>query len=116
MRRPAPPRKGAASIVVPRLYEGGHAYILQNEDRRIVFAIPYERDFTLIGTTDKPFVGDPSAPPDRPGRDRVSCAAINRYFAHPIGEAGHRPQLFGRAPAVRRRRGECLGGERATMC
>ncbi len=41
-------------IVVPRLYEGGQAYILQNPDRRIVFAIPYEHRFTLIGTTDVP--------------------------------------------------------------
>ncbi|HLB79552.1 MAG TPA: glycerol-3-phosphate dehydrogenase, partial [Dongiaceae bacterium] len=41
-------------IVVPRLYDGEHAYILQNVDRRIVFAIPYETDFTLIGTTDVP--------------------------------------------------------------
>lgn len=41
-------------IVVPRLYEGDHAFMLQNPDRRIVFAIPYEQDFTLIGTTDEP--------------------------------------------------------------
>ena len=39
-------------IVVPRAYDGEHAYILQNHDRRVVFMIPYERDFTLIGTTD----------------------------------------------------------------
>ena len=38
-----------------RLFDGPQAYILQNEDRRIVFAIPYERDFTLIGTTDLPY-------------------------------------------------------------
>lgn len=46
-------------FVTRKLYEGDHAYILQNEDRRIVFVIPYGRDFTLIGTTDKPFEGDP---------------------------------------------------------
>src|SRR5690606_13109599 len=39
-------------IVVPRVHDGGHALILQNDDRRIVFAIPYERRFTLVGTTD----------------------------------------------------------------
>nr|WP_237452258.1 glycerol-3-phosphate dehydrogenase [Qipengyuania algicida] len=39
-------------IVVPRKYPGDHAYILQQPDKRIVFAIPYERDYTLIGTTD----------------------------------------------------------------
>lgn len=46
-------------IVVPKLYEGGHAYILQNPDRRIVFAIPYRGRFTLIGTTDVPYEGKP---------------------------------------------------------
>src|SRR5215468_3893719 len=47
-------------IVVPRLFEGDQAYILQNADRRIVFAIPYEGRFTLIGTTDETYEGDPS--------------------------------------------------------
>jgi glycerol-3-phosphate dehydrogenase len=47
-------------LIVPRLYEGEHAYILQNEDRRIVFAIPYLRQFTLIGTTDREYQGDPA--------------------------------------------------------
>ena len=46
-------------IVVPKLYEGDQAYILQNDDRRIVFAIPYERDYTLLGTTDKLYESDP---------------------------------------------------------
>ncbi|MEI9982537.1 MAG: glycerol-3-phosphate dehydrogenase [Aliidongia sp.] len=48
-------------IVVPRLYPGEHAHMLQNADRRIVFTIPYdEQDFTLIGTTDVPIEGDPA--------------------------------------------------------
>ena len=42
-------------FTVPKLYEGHHAYILQNLDQRIVFVIPYEKDFTLIGTTDVPY-------------------------------------------------------------
>ena len=46
-------------IVVHRLFEHDHAYIFQNADGRIVFALPYERDFTLIGTTDEDFSGDP---------------------------------------------------------
>lgn len=41
-------------IIVPKLYDGDHAYILQQPDKRIVFAIPYENNFTLIGTTDTP--------------------------------------------------------------
>src|SRR5215470_602002 len=48
-------------IVVPRLFEHRYAYIFQNEDRRIVFAIPYEHDFTLLGTTDLDYRGDPGA-------------------------------------------------------
>ena len=81
-----PPRLVKGShIIVPRMYEGEHAYILQNEDKRIIFAIPYERDFTVVGTTDKPFEGDPSAP--RIDQDEIDylCASINRYFATPIG-------------------------------
>lgn len=45
-------------IIVPRAYPGDHAYIFQQDDRRIVFAIPYERDYTLIGTTDMLYDGD----------------------------------------------------------
>ncbi|MEM0912137.1 MAG: glycerol-3-phosphate dehydrogenase, partial [Pseudomonadota bacterium] len=48
-------------IIVPRMYTSNEAYILQNEDDRIVFVIPYEDDFTLIGTTDENFKGDPAS-------------------------------------------------------
>ncbi|MGH6947320.1 MAG: glycerol-3-phosphate dehydrogenase, partial [Kiloniellales bacterium] len=72
-------------IVVKRLYEGEQAYILQNDDRRIVFIIPYERDFSLIGTTDVPFEGDPAQVAiDRSETDYLISAA-NRYLAKPIG-------------------------------
>src|SRR5690606_36739361 len=47
-------------IVVPRLYEGEQAYIMQNEDRRIVFAIPYMGRYTMIVTTDREHHGDPA--------------------------------------------------------
>jgi glycerol-3-phosphate dehydrogenase len=81
-----PPRLVKGShIIVPRMYDGDHAYILQNEDKRIIFAIPYERDFTVIGTTDKPFEGDPSAPTIDQDEIEYLCASINRYFATPIG-------------------------------
>ena len=46
-------------IVVPALYEGTHAYLLQNHDGRVIFAIPYEKNYTLIGTTDRDIQGDP---------------------------------------------------------
>jgi glycerol-3-phosphate dehydrogenase len=71
-------------IVVPRLYAHRFAYIFQNDDRRIVFAIPYEGQFTLIGTTDIEYTGDPAAV--RIDDDEVSylCAAVNRYFAKAV--------------------------------
>lgn len=47
-------------LIVPRLYEGEHAFILQNEDKRIVFTIPYLDQFTIVGTTDREYQGDPS--------------------------------------------------------
>ena len=57
-----PPRLVKGShIVVPKLYDGPQAYILQNADRRIVFVIPYEGRFSLVGTTDVPYEGDPAA-------------------------------------------------------
>src|SRR5262245_4034276 len=59
----APPIVGVrlvkgSHIVVPKLFDHDSAYIFQNADRRIVFAIPYERDYTLIGTTDVDCTGD----------------------------------------------------------
>jgi glycerol-3-phosphate dehydrogenase len=74
-------------IVVPRLFEGDHAYILQNTDRRVIFAIPYEHRFTLIGTTDIPFEGDASNVKITPEETAYLCNAVNRYFAKQIGPA-----------------------------
>jgi glycerol-3-phosphate dehydrogenase len=69
-------------IVVPRLYEGDHAYTLQQPDRRIVFAFPW-RGATAIGTTDVPVER-----PEQAGIDAAEiaylCAAANRYFRRPI--------------------------------
>jgi glycerol-3-phosphate dehydrogenase len=67
-------------IVVPRLYEHDHAYIFQNADGRIVFAIPYERDYTLIGTTDEDFRGDPSTPTATVVEINYLCGAVSAYF------------------------------------
>jgi len=71
-------------IVVPRQYEGEHAFILQNDDRRIVFTIPYERKFTLIGTTDVVYDGDPGRVAITPGEIDYLCTAVNRFMARPI--------------------------------
>jgi len=74
-------------LVVPRLYEGDHAYILQNDDRRVVFAIPYERDFTLLGTTDKLWEHEPdSLAIDREEQDYI-CRAVNQYFKQQVTPA-----------------------------
>lgn len=67
-------------IVVPKLFEGDHAYILQNQDNRIVFAIPYQQHFTLIGTTDVNYTGDPSAVTISEEEKTYLCNIINRYF------------------------------------
>ncbi|WP_158881817.1 glycerol-3-phosphate dehydrogenase [Rhodanobacter sp. L36] len=74
-------------IVVPKLFEHHYAYIFQEPDRRIVFAIPYERDFTLIGTTDGEYSGDPSAPHIDDAETRYLCDAVNRYFKRSVTPA-----------------------------
>ncbi|MDE0878251.1 MAG: glycerol-3-phosphate dehydrogenase [Sphingomonas bacterium] len=74
-------------IVVPRLYEGDHAYMLQNPDRRIVFAIPYEGDYTLIGTTDDPWEGPPGTPTIDAEETRYLLDTIARYFSKSVAEA-----------------------------
>jgi glycerol-3-phosphate dehydrogenase len=82
--RQMPPRllrldKGS-HIVVRRLYDHERAYILQAPDGRIVFAIPFERDFTLIGTTDRSFSGDPAAVAPTGEEIDYLCGVINAYF------------------------------------
>lgn len=72
-------------IVVRKLYDGDHAYILQNEDKRIVFVIPYEGDYTLIGTTDIPFEGDAGKVAISDKERAYLCAAASRFLARPIG-------------------------------
>ncbi len=71
-------------IVVPKMFAHDHAYIFQNPDRRIIFAIPYEGDFTLIGTTDIEYHGDLGAV--RIDQHEVSylCDQASRYFQKPV--------------------------------
>ena len=78
---------GGSHVVVPRRYDGEHAFILQNDDGRVVFLIPFEGAFTLVGTTDVPH-HNPDAPPRAP-HDEVEylCRAANRYLARPIAPA-----------------------------
>ena len=70
-------------IVVPRLHQGEHAYLLQNDDRRIVFVIPFERQFSLIGTTELPFDGDPARAEISDAEIAYLCRAVGRWFRAP---------------------------------
>ncbi len=67
-------------IVVRRLYDHDRAYILQAKDRRVVFAIPFERDFTLIGTTDRSFSGNPATVAATGEEIEYLCGVLNEYF------------------------------------
>ena len=71
-------------IVVRRVADHDRCYIFQNADRRIVFAIPYERDFTLIGTTDLDYPGDPAEVAITPGEVAYLCAGASEYFRAPV--------------------------------
>jgi len=70
-------------LVLRRLYDGDHAYILQNPDKRIVFLIPYEQDFTLIGTTDEVFFGAPGKVDIDAEETDYLLAAANRFLKTP---------------------------------
>jgi glycerol-3-phosphate dehydrogenase len=71
-------------IVVPRMYAGEQAYVLQNPDRRIVFVIPYQEQFTLIGTTDVEWPGEPSAVSISVAETEYLCGTVNGYFRQSI--------------------------------
>lgn len=71
-------------IVVPRLYDHDRAYIFQNTDGRIVFAIPYEDAFTLIGTTDRDYEGDPGDVAASDEEVAYLCSAVSSYFAREV--------------------------------
>jgi glycerol-3-phosphate dehydrogenase len=68
-------------IVVPKLYEGNFAYLLQNDDKRVVFVIPYYDHFNLIGTTEVPFVNNPSTVKITADEISYLCTAVSKYFA-----------------------------------
>ncbi|SFK94177.1 glycerol-3-phosphate dehydrogenase [Falsiroseomonas stagni] len=74
-------------IVVPALYEGTQAYILQNDDRRVVFVIPYQGRFSLIGTTDVPHEGDAATAHCTAEEAEYLCAAVTRQFRKPVTPA-----------------------------
>jgi glycerol-3-phosphate dehydrogenase len=71
-------------IVVPKLYDHGDPYILQHVDRRIIFVIPYENDYTLIGTTDLDYDDDPAKVEISGAEIEYLSEAVNRYFIDPV--------------------------------
>ncbi|MBC7716011.1 MAG: glycerol-3-phosphate dehydrogenase [Pseudorhodobacter sp.] len=74
-------------IVVPKIFDHDHAYIFQNADKRIIFAIPYEGDFTLIGTTDVEYSGPVNTVAIDPSEVAYLCEQASRYFAKPVRPA-----------------------------
>ncbi len=74
-------------IVVPRLFDHDRCYMFQNADGRICFAIPYQDDFTLIGTTDEDYTGDPAEAAISPAEEQYLCAAVSAYLRVPVDPA-----------------------------
>lgn len=76
-----------SQIVVRRMLDHDNVYVLQNDDRRMIYAIPFHRDFTLIGLSERGFGGDPAAV--SAGADDLAylCAAASRYFRERIAPA-----------------------------
>ena len=74
-------------IVVKRLYDHDRCYIFQNSDQRIFFAIPYEQDFTLIGTTDRDWQQDPGAVTISPEEIDYLCRGASQYLRQAITPA-----------------------------
>ena len=89
LRQPVP--RAAATqvsqIIVRRLFETDNVYVFQNSDQRLIFASPYERDFTLIGTVTHAFKGDPAIVAMDARDVAYLCEAANRYFREPIHPA-----------------------------
>jgi len=85
--RVPPPKVTAVQmdqIVVRRLFDSDNVYVFQNSDGRLIFASPYERDFTLIGTVSHAFKGDPAIVAMAAGDVAYLCDAANRYFRERI--------------------------------
>ena len=103
-------------IVVRRLFEHDRGYIFQTADGRVVFALPYEGDFTLIGTTDRGFTGDPAAVAPARRRDRLSVRRGERLFPHAIIAGGRGVVVCRRALAATTTDRRSRRIRTATMC
>lgn len=105
LRRPEPPRLRlvqGSHIVVPALFAHDDAYLLQNDDGRVVFAIPFQGRFTLIGTTEVEFSGEPAQIAISQDEIAYLCRVAGRFFQRQVAPAdvvwsysGVRPLLEG---------------------
>ena len=73
-------------IVLPKLYDGEHAYLFQNPDGRVLFAIPFQGDYTLFGTTDTPITDDPAKAQLTTQETEYLLRGVSRFFKHDISE------------------------------
>ncbi len=88
MLRLSPPEvtfERVSAIVVRRLFDHDNVYVFQNSDKQLVYAIPYERDFTLIGVATQSSADDPASVSATSADVTYLCLAVNRYFREPIG-------------------------------
>ena len=71
-------------IVVPKLFDHPYTYIFQNPDNRILFAVPYEQNYTLLGTTDMEIEGEPGSIEIDDSEVEYICSAVSEYFNKPV--------------------------------
>ena len=85
-----------SQIVVRRIFDHDNVYVLQNDDRRMIYAIPFHRDFTLIGLSERGFEGDPATAAHRHQRDHHQHGRHTRHG----GDVRPRPARTGRGRAL----------------
>ncbi len=85
-------------IVLRKFWEGDHAYLLQNHDRRVIFVNPYEEDFALVGTTDIPYEGDPRKVAIDAAERGYLLDVLRRYFRRDFAETDILAEFSGVRP------------------
>lgn len=71
-------------IIVEKWFTHDYAYLLQNDDQRIVFVIPFQQRYVIIGTTEQQYFGDPGAAEISQAEISYLCAIVNNYFTHQL--------------------------------
>jgi glycerol-3-phosphate dehydrogenase len=99
-----------SQIVVRRLFDNDNVYVFQNADRRLIFASPYQDDFTLIGTVGQAFKGDPAAVSMDAAEVAYLCDAANRYFRERIEAVDVVRTVSGANAVMASRNGHSHGG------